>query len=57
MEYSERRQKLAIVIQQVCCFFYVLARLYLLVEVFIAFRSMPTGVYQSVDWSKYFPYV
>jgi hypothetical protein len=57
MEYSERRRKLALVIQQVCCFFYILARLYLLVEAFIAFRSMPAEVYQSVDWLKYFPYV
>jgi hypothetical protein len=32
---------------------YLVVRTYLLAEIFIAFRSMPTGVYDTVDWSQY----
>jgi hypothetical protein len=32
---------------------YVLVRGYLVVEVFIAFRSMPEGVYDTVNWLQY----
>jgi hypothetical protein len=32
---------------------YMLVRTYLMVEVFIAFRSMPKGVYNTVDWLQY----
>jgi hypothetical protein len=34
--------------------FFVLARLYLLVEAFLVFRSAPSSIYESVDWSAYF---
>ncbi|KAN0076531.1 hypothetical protein V8E54_006673 [Elaphomyces granulatus] len=35
---------------------YALARLYLLVAIFISLRSVPAGVYQAVNWSLYFPH-
>jgi hypothetical protein len=36
---------------------YCLARIYLIVEVFISLRSLPTGCYQTVDWSKFIPHI
>lgn len=35
---------------------YVVMRIYLLVAIFITFRSQPLSVYQSVDWSKNLPH-
>jgi hypothetical protein len=35
---------------------YVLARVYLLVAIFISLRSVPAGIYQTVNWSLYFPH-
>ncbi|KAN0076528.1 hypothetical protein V8E54_006670 [Elaphomyces granulatus] len=35
---------------------YVLARVYLLVAIFVSLRSVPAGVYQTVNWSLYFPH-
>jgi len=37
-------------------FLYFLARVYLLVAIFISLRSVPAGVYQTVNWSLYFPH-
>jgi hypothetical protein len=37
-------------------FFYSLARVYLLIAIFISLRSVPAGVYQTVNWSLYFPH-
>ena len=34
---------------------YLVLRLYLMVEVFIAFRAMPAGVYDTPDWTLYVP--
>ena len=36
---------------------YVLVRIYLLVAVFVSLRSVPAGVYQTVNWSLYFPHL
>ncbi|KAF2500876.1 hypothetical protein BU16DRAFT_602968 [Lophium mytilinum] len=36
--------------------FYVLCRLYLLVEIFACLRSMPPGVYTNVRWTEYLPH-
>ncbi|KAF2244596.1 hypothetical protein BU26DRAFT_522405 [Trematosphaeria pertusa] len=36
---------------------YTLARLYLLVEVFVAFRAMPRDVYKTPEWSVFVPHV
>jgi hypothetical protein len=35
---------------------YVLSRLGLIVIIFYCFSSMPAGVYETVDWTKYLPY-
>ncbi|KAN0072090.1 hypothetical protein V8E54_009819 [Elaphomyces granulatus] len=37
--------------------FYTLGFLYVLVEVFVSLRSVPAGVYQTVNWSLYFPHL
>ena len=37
--------------------FYILARLFLLVEVFIAFRSAPAGIYNQLQWPSYFGHI
>lgn len=36
--------------------FYILCRLYLLVEIFAGLRSMPQGVYATIQWSQYLPH-
>jgi hypothetical protein len=36
---------------------YCLARLNLMVEIFVNLRSVPSGCYETVQWSKFFPYV
>ena len=36
---------------------YVLVRCYLLVEVFISLRSVPEGVYKTVQWASYLPHI
>jgi len=45
----------------ICAFltflFYLLARVYLLVAIFISLRSISAGVYQTVNWSLYFPHL
>jgi hypothetical protein len=38
-------------------FLYAGARLYLLVEVFLSFRDVPMGVYETTDWTKFIPHV
>lgn len=32
---------------------YVAARLFILVEIFISLRSAPAGIYKDLDWSRY----
>ncbi|KAL9631834.1 MAG: hypothetical protein Q9204_004049 [Flavoplaca sp. TL-2023a] len=36
---------------------YVLARLYLVVECFIQLSHLPAGVYDTPEWSSYFPHI
>ena len=40
-------------VRMILCIF-ALARLYLVVEAFLVFRSVPSSVYETVDWSAYF---
>ena len=35
--------------------FYGLVRIFLFIEVFISLRSVPAGLYKSVNWSYYIP--
>ena len=35
---------------------YVLARLYLIVEMFSGLRSQPRGVYQTLEWTNFWPH-
>lgn len=39
------------------CYFYVLARLYLVVESFISLPYVVDGVYLKPQWSRYFPHI
>jgi hypothetical protein len=36
---------------------YFLARAYLLVAIFTSLRSVPAGIYETVNWSLYFPHL
>ncbi|KAF2013069.1 hypothetical protein BU24DRAFT_425632 [Aaosphaeria arxii CBS 175.79] len=36
---------------------YVVCRLYIFVEDGLAFRSQPSGVYESIDWMQYLPHI
>jgi hypothetical protein len=36
---------------------YILARVYLILEVFINLRSAPAECYQTVNWSKFLPHI
>jgi hypothetical protein len=38
-------------------FLYISARAYLLVAIFVSLRSVPAGVYETVNWSLYFPHL
>jgi len=38
-------------------FLYFLARAYLLVAMFTSLRSVPAGIYETVNWSLYFPHL
>ncbi|KAK0710086.1 hypothetical protein B0T26DRAFT_861322 [Lasiosphaeria miniovina] len=37
--------------------FYVLARIYLVVEAFVSLRSLPSGAYSSTEWTQYLPHL
>jgi len=36
---------------------YVPVRLYLMVEPFVAFRSVPVGIFYTTDWPSWIPHV
>ncbi len=36
---------------------YLLCRAFILVEIFIGLRSVPAGVYKTVDWERYIPHL
>jgi hypothetical protein len=37
-------------------FLYSVCRIGLIVLIFYSFKAMPAGVYESVDWTAYFPH-
>ena len=37
-------------------FVYTLARTYIVVEVFVSLRSLPSGAFDSVQWSSFIPH-
>jgi hypothetical protein len=39
------------------CFAYIAARLILVVLIFLSFRSLPPGVYDTVAWTKFIPHL
>jgi hypothetical protein len=38
-----------------CLFLYALFRIYMFIEMFISLRAVPASVYQTPQWSQYFP--
>ena len=45
------------VVLRTCTGVYVLVRCYLLVEASISLRSVPEGVYKTVQWASYLPHI
>ena len=39
------------------CALYSISRAYILVEDILALRSLPSSVFQTVDWSQYLPHL
>ena len=37
--------------------FYIIARIYMIVEVFISLRALPVSAFQSVQWSSFIPHI
>ena len=38
-------------------FFYVVAGIYMLVEIFISLRVLPSGAYEAVQWARFLPHL
>lgn len=36
---------------------YSFLRFYVIVEIFIGLRSLPAGVFRTVDWSRFVPHI
>ena len=45
------------ILATVCGLFYVMARIYLVVEAFISLRSLPASAYDTPDWTQVFPHI
>lgn len=52
-----RNRALSFVGQYVMAPLFVLARLFLVVEAFVSLRRVPKEVYQTPEWSNYFPHL
>ena len=37
-------------------FVYTLARTYIVLEVFVSLRSLPSGAFDTVEWSEFLPH-
>jgi hypothetical protein len=56
LEISDNSMKTSdLIILLVVAFLYFLFRLYMFVEMFVALRAAPASVYQTPQWSQYFP--
>jgi len=51
------RPPLAFFLEMVAMPLYVICRCALFGLVFYSFSSMPTGVYKTIDWTSYFPFL
>lgn len=45
-----------IIVMSPVTFIYTLAKTYIVVEVFVSLRSLPSGAFDSVNWSNYIPH-
>ena len=50
------REKLFSTIVDIAYVLYIVARLFILVEIFLAFRAMPKDVYDSIEWTWIWPH-
>lgn len=51
------RKKLFSAVVDVAYTLYIVARVFILVEIFLAFRAMPEDVYESTEWTWFWPHV
>jgi hypothetical protein len=49
-------EKMMIVLLGLLAVIYIISRLALIVLIFYCFSSMPAGVYETVDWTKFLPH-
>lgn len=57
---SSERAKVStvqILLGAVTTFSYLTARITLIVQIFLAFRRAPLGIFDTVDWTKFLPHV
>jgi hypothetical protein len=53
----DRVAKIARILLLICMSVYFAARIMLLVQMFLCFRSIPADVYVTVEWLQYVPHI